>query len=105
MDLANTNNVEPHKVDIPVLQEQWFNNPDSYDMSETDGVDNGLQSSIIQSSQHFDIADYIKLNDPKLVTLIRMLMGLGIFFPPPKLLFLTSRMTISNPYFKNLSVP
>ena len=68
MDLVNTDNVKPHEVDIPVLQEQWFNNPDSYDMSETDHVDNALQSTIIRSSQHFDIANYIKLDDPKLVT-------------------------------------
>ena len=36
MDLVNADNIEPHEVDIPALEEH----SDSYDLSETERVDN-----------------------------------------------------------------
>ena len=71
MDLVNADNVEPQEVDISVLEEQWFNHPDPYDLSETERVDEELQATIIRSSRRFDVADYVKLDDPKLVALIK----------------------------------
>ena len=71
MDLVHADNVEPQDADISVLEEQWFNHPDLYDLSETEHVDEELQATMIQTSQHFDVADYMKLNDPKLVALIK----------------------------------
>ena len=62
MDLVNAENVEPQEVDISALEEQWFNHLDLYNLSETECVDKQLQATIIQTSQHFDVADYIKLS-------------------------------------------
>ena len=71
MDLINADNVEPHNVDIAALEEQWFNKPDPYDLAETERVDDALQPPIIRFSRRFDTADYVKLNDPKLIALIK----------------------------------
>jgi hypothetical protein len=48
MDLVNADNVEPHEVDISLLEEQWFNNPDPCDLSEYDRVDEALQATVIR---------------------------------------------------------
>ena len=71
MDLINADNVEPHDVDIAALEEQWFNNSDPYDLAETERVDDALQPPIIRFSRRFDTTDYVKLNDPKLIALIK----------------------------------
>jgi hypothetical protein len=71
MDLVNADNIEPQEVDMSALEEQWFNHPDPYDLSETERVDEELQATIIRTSQRFDVADYVKLDDPKLVALIK----------------------------------
>jgi hypothetical protein len=69
MDLLNTDNIEPNSVDTAAMEELWFDNPDPYDLAETDRVDAAL-GGVIRSSTRFDIATYIKLDDPKLDTLI-----------------------------------
>ena len=53
------------------LVQQWSNNPAPYDLAETERVNGALQPPIIWSSRRFDIADYVKLDDPKLIALIR----------------------------------
>jgi hypothetical protein len=68
MDLLNTDNVEPQ--DTAAIEELWFNNPDPYDLAETDRIDPDLQETIIRSSTRFDIAKYVKLDDSKLMALI-----------------------------------
>ncbi|TFK58643.1 hypothetical protein BDN72DRAFT_906549 [Pluteus cervinus] len=70
MDLLHTDNVEPMEVNIAVLEEQLFNSPDPYDLAETERVHEELQDLVIRSSVRFDIADYVKLQDPKLIALI-----------------------------------
>jgi len=45
--------------------------PVTYDLAETERVDEALQTTIIRSSQRFDTTDYIKPDDPKLVALIK----------------------------------
>jgi len=71
MDLLNTNNIKPANADIAVMEELWFNNPDPYDLDETERTDIDLRSPpVIHSSTHFDIADYVKLDDSKLASLI-----------------------------------
>jgi hypothetical protein len=45
MGLLNTDNVEPQDS-----EELWVNNPDPYDLAETDRVDADLQATIIRSS-------------------------------------------------------
>ena len=75
MDLLNTNNIEPQD-DTAAMEQLWFNNPDPYDLAETDSdrihPDLKLQpeENIIRSSTRFDIAYYVKLNDSKLTDLI-----------------------------------
>jgi hypothetical protein len=72
MDLLNADNVEPQSefVDTEAMEEFWFNNPDPYDLSETDRIDPNLQEAVTRSSTRFDIAKYVKLDDGKLTSLI-----------------------------------
>jgi len=71
MDLLNTNNIEPANADIAVMEELWFNNPDPYYLDETERTNIDLRSPpVVRSSTHFDIADYVKLDDSKLASLV-----------------------------------
>lgn len=70
LDLLNTGNVEPRDVDIAALEEQLFNHPDPYDLEETDRVDPALQVQVVRSSFRFDVAEFVRLEDPKLEALI-----------------------------------
>ena len=70
MDLLNSDNIEPANVDISEQEQQLFNHPDPYDLEETEHVDDALRPTIVRSSFSFDIAQYIKLDDPKLTALI-----------------------------------
>lgn len=70
MDLLNADNIEPTDVDIAGREQQLFNNPDPYDLEETERVDEALRPTVIRSSFSFDIAQYIKFDDPKLAALI-----------------------------------
>ena len=45
MDLLNAENVEPQGT--AAREELWFNNPDPYDLNETDRVDPVLQETVI----------------------------------------------------------
>ena len=69
--ILNTNNIEPADIDIAGQEQQLFNHPDPYDLEETDRVDEALTGPIIvRSFSSFDIAQYIKFDDPKLIALI-----------------------------------
>jgi hypothetical protein len=70
MDLLNAENIEPADVDITGQEQQLLNHPDPYDLEETEHVDKALRPTIIRSSFSFDIAQYIKFDDPKLAALI-----------------------------------
>ncbi len=70
MDLLNAENVEPQSEDSAAMEEFWFNNPDPYDLAETERIDPALQETVIQSSTRFEIATYVKLDDSKLKALI-----------------------------------
>jgi hypothetical protein len=72
MDLLNADNVEPQPdvADTAAMEEFWFNNPDPYDLSETDHVDPDLQETVMRSSTRFDIGKYVKLDNGKLTTII-----------------------------------
>ena len=56
---TNADNVEPQEVDILVMEEQWFNHPDLYDLLETECVDKELQATIIGTSQHQEILEIL----------------------------------------------
>ena len=73
MDLINADNIEPREIDINVMEEQLFNAPDPYDLAEVDSdrIDEELKATIIRSSNRFNIAQYVKLNDVKLMDLIK----------------------------------
>jgi hypothetical protein len=77
MGLINADNVEPREVDVAALEEQWFNNPDLYNLAETERVDEALQTTIIRTSQRFDITDHVKLNNPNLIALIKNVDDVG----------------------------
>ncbi|KAJ3510406.1 hypothetical protein NLJ89_g4689 [Agrocybe chaxingu] len=70
MDLLNADNIEPTSVDRAAMEELLFNSPDPYDLAETERVDEALQVVVVRSSTRFDIADYVRLNDPKLIAVI-----------------------------------
>ena len=70
LDLVNSNHIDPNDVDIAAVEDQLFNHPDPYDLEETERVDPALQERIVRSTTRFDIADYIKLDDPELKALI-----------------------------------
>ena len=63
-------NIEPKDVDIAVMEEQLFNNPDPYDLAETERIDPALQERTTRSSTRFEVGNFIKLDDNKLVALI-----------------------------------
>jgi len=47
-----------------------FNHPDPYDLEETEHIDPALQERVVCLTTHFDVANYIKLNDLELKALI-----------------------------------
>jgi hypothetical protein len=70
LDLLNTENVNPHDMDMEALESQLFNHPDPYDLEETNRIDPTLQVMVTRSTTHFAIADYVKLDDRNLKALI-----------------------------------
>ncbi|KIM40876.1 hypothetical protein M413DRAFT_445654 [Hebeloma cylindrosporum] len=70
MDLLNADNIEPADVDIAGQEQQLFDHPDPYDLEETERVDEALRPTTVRSSSCFEIAEYIKFDDPKLIALI-----------------------------------
>ena len=70
LDLLNSNHVDPKDVDIAAVKDQLFNHPDPYDLQETERIDLALQERVIRSTTRFDVADYIKLDDPELRALV-----------------------------------
>ncbi|KAJ6618421.1 hypothetical protein B0H10DRAFT_1947602 [Mycena sp. CBHHK59/15] len=46
LDLLNDNDVAPQDVDREALEQALFNQPDPYDLAETDRVDNTISSSL-----------------------------------------------------------
>ena len=77
MDLVNADNVEPQVADMAAMEELWFNNPDPYDLDETDRTDPVLQETVTRSSTRFDVADYVKLDDANLIKLISHVDSVG----------------------------
>lgn len=70
MDLINENNLEPNDIDITMMEEQLFNHPDPYDLAETERIDPALQEITIRSSTCFEVGNFVRLDDRKLIALI-----------------------------------
>ncbi|KAJ6542136.1 hypothetical protein B0H10DRAFT_1970690 [Mycena sp. CBHHK59/15] len=76
LDLLNDNDVAPQDVDREALEQALFNQPDPYDLAETDRVDNTISSSletvprVIRSSTHWAVEDYIRLDSVPLARVI-----------------------------------
>ena len=71
MDLLNTDNIKLADIDIAGQEQQLFNHPDPYDLEEMEHINKALTGpTIVRSSNSFDIAQYIKFDDPKLIALI-----------------------------------
>lgn len=74
LDLLNDENVAPQTVDREALEKSLFDNPDPYDLNETDRVDASISgdspSLILRSSTRWDVAEYVKLDSTALAQLI-----------------------------------
>ncbi|KAF8239534.1 hypothetical protein L208DRAFT_1420684 [Tricholoma matsutake] len=70
LGLLNSDNVDPKDVNIAAVEDQLFNHPDPYDLEETKRIDLALQEMVVCSTTRFDVANYIKLDDPELKALI-----------------------------------
>ena len=68
--VSSTDHVDAKDVNIAAVEDQLFNHPDPYDLEETEHIDPALQERVVRSTTCFDVADYIKLNDPELKALI-----------------------------------
>lgn len=77
MDLLNADNVEPQVADAAAMEEFWFSSPDPYDLDETNRVDPVLQETVFRSSTRFDVANYVKLDDGKLIALVSKVDSVG----------------------------
>ena len=77
MDLLHTDNIEPADIDIAGKEQQLFNHPDPYDLEEIERIDEVLRPTIVRSSLSFDIAQYVKFDDPKLTALITKVEKIG----------------------------
>jgi hypothetical protein len=63
-------NIELADIDIAGKEQQLLNHPDPFDLEETERVDEALQVTVVRSSSSFDITQYIKFDDCKLIALI-----------------------------------
>ncbi|KAK7029203.1 hypothetical protein R3P38DRAFT_3516264 [Favolaschia claudopus] len=76
LDLLNDDDVAPQDVDREALEQALFNQPDPYDLAETDRVDSSINSNtlpvatVIRSSTHWAVEDFIRLDSEPLKKLI-----------------------------------
>ena len=82
MDLINADNVELHDVDVATLEEQWFNNPDPYDLTETERVDEALHPPSFGLLDTSTLPSMSSSMIPSSSLSLRMLMKLGLGQPP-----------------------
>ncbi|KAJ6558950.1 hypothetical protein B0H10DRAFT_2120267, partial [Mycena sp. CBHHK59/15] len=76
LDLLNDDDVSPQDVDREVLEQALFNQPDPYDLNETDRVDSTISADpstaprVIRSSTHWAVQEYVRLDSISLAKLI-----------------------------------
>ncbi|KAJ7801339.1 hypothetical protein B0H14DRAFT_2615376 [Mycena olivaceomarginata] len=76
-DLLNDTDIAPQDVDREALEKSLFDQPDPYDLDETDRVNAAISAdqpdappSVQRSSIHWAVADYVRLDSPVLAKLI-----------------------------------
>ncbi|KAJ6609473.1 hypothetical protein B0H10DRAFT_2064033 [Mycena sp. CBHHK59/15] len=76
LDLLNDDDVSPQDVDREALEQALFNQPDPYDLNETDRVDSTISADpstaprVIRSSTHWAVQEYVRLDSISLAKLI-----------------------------------
>ncbi|KAJ6613402.1 hypothetical protein B0H10DRAFT_2436507 [Mycena sp. CBHHK59/15] len=65
LDLLNDDDVSPQDVDREVLEQALFNQPDPYDLNETDRVDSTISADPIQEYVRLDSISLAKLISPE----------------------------------------
>ncbi|KAJ7853279.1 hypothetical protein B0H14DRAFT_2580442 [Mycena olivaceomarginata] len=76
-DLLNDTDIAPQDVDREALEKSLFDQPDPYDLDETDRVNAAISAdqpdappSVQRSSTRWAVADYVRLDSPVLAKLI-----------------------------------
>jgi hypothetical protein len=65
LDLLNDDNVAPQEGDREALEQALFNQPDPYDLGETDRVEKAISSAldamprVIRSTTHWAVKEYV----------------------------------------------
>lgn len=74
MDLLNEENISPLDT---VLEQEWFDHPDPYDLAESARIDAGNpdDARIERCSGRWKVASFVKLDSPVLAALIKHLSG------------------------------
>lgn len=76
LDLLNDDDVAPQDVDQEALEKALFDQPDPYDLDETDRVDTTISSDanvvprVQRSATHWAVADFVRLDSVPLAKLI-----------------------------------
>ena len=76
MDLLNDEDVSPQDVNREALEQALFNQPDLYDLSETDRVDNAISAEpgpvpmVVRSATHWAVEEFIRLDSLSLAGII-----------------------------------
>jgi hypothetical protein len=76
LDLLNDENIGPETVDQNALEKALFDQPDPYDLAETDRVDTTISAEttseprVHRSSTLWAVAEYVRLDSPALAKLI-----------------------------------
>ncbi len=76
MDLLNEENISP-SIDTAILEQEWFDHPDPYDLAESVRIDAGNpdDARIERCSGQWKVASFVKLDSPALASLIKHLSG------------------------------
>jgi hypothetical protein len=76
LDLLNDDDVTPQDSDREALEQALFNQPDPYDLGETDRVDKAISSGsdtlprVIRSATHWAVEEYVRLDSVSLTKII-----------------------------------
>ncbi|KAJ7748145.1 hypothetical protein B0H14DRAFT_3604380 [Mycena olivaceomarginata] len=76
LDLLNDDNVAPQEGDREALEQALFNQPDPYDLGETDRVEKTISSGldamprVIRSATHWAVEEYVRLDSASLTKII-----------------------------------
>jgi hypothetical protein len=76
LDFLNDDNVVPQEGDREALEQALFNQPDPYDLGETDRVEKAISSGldaipqVIRSATYWAVEEYVRLDSASLTKII-----------------------------------